>query len=51
MLVFFLLTDSKSEESVGHLKCKVTYRSFHVTMLVLNPHVTEEFKEGFFLKI
>ena len=45
----FLLTDSKSEDSVGHLKCKITGRSSHVTMCFLSRHVIEDFKEGFFL--
>lgn len=48
---FFLLTNSKSEDSIGHLKCKVTCRSFHVNMQVLNPHAIEELKESLFLTI
>lgn len=44
---FSLLINSKSVDSAGHLKCKITCRSFHVTLHFLSWHVIEDFKEFF----
>lgn len=48
---FSLLINSKSVDSAGHLKCKITCRSFNVTLHFLSWHVIEDFKEGFFQSI
>lgn len=50
VLWYFSLIDSKSEEPVGHLKYRIIYKSFHVTVCFLSWHVVKDFKETFILE-